>query len=95
LAKAKGLKINEYGVFEEATGKRLGGEKEEEVYALLGLERIPPELREDRGEIEAAKEGRLPNLVEYGSLKGDFHVHSTWSDGNASVEDMVQAAISR
>jgi len=95
IAKTKNLKINEYWVFDETTSQKIGGENEEEVYKLLWLPWIPPELREDRGEIEAAREGRLPKLVKYWSLKWDFHVHSTWSDGNATIEQMVKWAIQK
>ncbi len=74
LAVAKGLKINEYGIFRGE--KKIGGKDEQEVYASVGLPFIPPELREDRGEIEAALEGKLPHLVEHRDVRGDFHVHS-------------------
>jgi len=90
LAIEKGLKINEYGVFR---GKeKIGGETEEEVYTVLGIPWIPPELREDRGEIEAALSGKLPVLVQLEDIKGDLHVHSKWSDGNATIEEMVAKA---
>ena len=94
FAVRKKIKLNEYGVFrvegdEEA---RLGGRTEEEMYAALGLPLIPPELREDLGEIEAAREGRLPDLVEAGDIAGDLHVHSDWSDGHDTIEEMARAA---
>ncbi|VAX34358.1 DNA polymerase X family, partial [hydrothermal vent metagenome] len=92
LAIKRGLKINEYGVFREADGKRVGGEKEEDVYRLVGLPCIPPELREDSGEIEAAVEGRLPRLVTLEDIRGDLHVHSKWSDGSHGIEELVTAA---
>ncbi|BAT72096.1 DNA polymerase, family X [Thermosulfidibacter takaii ABI70S6] len=92
IAKEKGLKINEYGVFKVASGVKIAGKTEEEVYAVLGLPYIPPELREDRGEIEAALEGRLPEIVPYEGIKGDFHVHSNWSDGGFSIEEIARAA---
>ena len=92
IAKENGLKINEYGVFEVATGRRIAGETEEEVYQTLGLCFIPPELREDRGEIEAALEGKLPDLVPYEGIKGDLHVHSNWSDGGFSIEKIALEA---
>lgn len=92
IAKKKGLKVNEYGVFKEKTGKKVAGRTEEEVYAALDLPFIPPELREDHGEIEAAREGRLPVLLERGDLKGDFHLHSDWSDGIHKIEEMAEAA---
>lgn len=90
LAQKRGLKINEYGIFEGE--RRLGGKDEREFYRLLGLQVMPPELREDRGEIEAAGEKRLPKLVEARELRGDLHAHTTWSDGRASVAEMVEAA---
>ncbi len=91
----KGLKINEYGVFSVKTNKRLGGETEEEIYRVLRLRFIPPELREDRGEIKAALENKLPHLVELTDIKGDFHVHTKASDGSDSIDDLVRAAIRR
>ncbi len=90
IAKERGLKINEYGVFSIETGERLAGAAEEEVYAILELAYIPPELREDRGEIEAAREERLPRLVEYRQVRGDLHVHSNWSDGTADLEGLAR-----
>jgi DNA polymerase (family X) len=92
LANARGLKINEYGIFRLDTDARVGGASEAEVYEMVGLPWIPPELREDRGEIEAAAEGRLPNLVTVEDLRGDLHLHSDWSDGSAPLETMVTAA---
>lgn len=93
LAQAKGLKINEYGVFRNS--RRIAGETEASVYACVGLPYIPPELREDHGEIEAARAGHLPELLELGDLKGDLHAHSTASDGHDSILDMANAARSR
>ncbi|HZD59465.1 MAG TPA: DNA polymerase/3'-5' exonuclease PolX [Anaerolineae bacterium] len=93
IAKKRGLKINEYGVFDVATDERLAGRTEEEVYAILGMETPPPTIREDKGEIEAAMEGRLPHLVELNDIKGDFHVHTKWSDGINDIEDVAQMAI--
>ncbi len=90
LALAKGLKLNEYGVFRG--DKRVAGETEESVYASVGLPYIPPELREDRGEIEAARAGRLPKLVELADLKGDLHAHSKASDGHNTIQEMALAA---
>lgn len=92
IAKEKGLKINEYGIFMMDSGMKTGGSKEEDVYQALGLEYIPPELREERGEIESAREGRLPMLVGYEEVKGDLHVHSNWSDGTATLEELVVEA---
>ncbi|MGQ9854085.1 MAG: DNA polymerase/3'-5' exonuclease PolX, partial [Candidatus Oleimicrobiaceae bacterium] len=86
----KGLKINEYGVFK---GEELvAGATEEEVFAAVGLPWIPPELREDQGEIEAAAQGRLPRLVTREDLHGDLHVHTNWTDGADSIPDMASAA---
>jgi|YelNatPaOPRAMG01_1025707.scaffolds.fasta_scaffold12835_4 DNA polymerase (family 10) len=90
IAKGLGLKISEYGVFRDE--KKIGGEKEEEVYELLGLVWIAPELREDWGEIEAAQARRLPKLVEYSQIKGDLHVHSRYSDGTMTLEDLLKEA---
>ncbi len=92
LAITKGMKISEYGVEETATGKVHECDTEAKVYQLLGLDFIPPELREDNGEIAAAAAGRLPRLIEDGDLKGDLHLHSDWSDGHASIRDMALAA---
>jgi DNA polymerase (family 10) len=92
LAQKKGLKINEYGVFRGE--KRLGGVDEDEVYRLVGVPMTPPELREDRGEIEAAIEGRAPKLIEFADLRGDLHTHTNYSDGRATVEEMVEGAAS-
>ncbi|NNF37485.1 MAG: DNA polymerase/3'-5' exonuclease PolX [Gemmatimonadetes bacterium] len=101
-----GLRINEWGVFEvpadvdpETVGKdggrRVGGETEDEVFAALDLAWIPPELREDRGEIDAAREGDLPTLLELSDIRGDLHMHSTWTDGTASILDMAEACAER
>lgn len=87
----KGLKINEYGVFTQ-DGRKIGGGDEEEVYACLDLPFIPPELREDRGEVGAAEEGRLPNLLREKEIRGDLHLHSRASDGSASMEELVEKA---
>ena len=95
MAIRKGLKINEYGVFRTRTGKRLGGREEGDVYQAMGLAWIPPEIREDAGEIEAALEKRLPNLVEQDDLKGDFHIHTNWSDGSHTLEEVAAAGTRR
>lgn len=92
IAIGMGLKVNEYGVYRESSGRRVGGDTEEDVYRALGMDWMPPELREDRGEIQAAEVHRLPVLVERGDLTGDLHVHSNWSDGTASIEAMAVAA---
>lgn len=90
LALKRGLKINEYGVY--AGEERIAGETEESVFGAVGLPFIPPELRENRGEIEAARDGKLPELVSLGQLKGDLHSHTTASDGRDSLRDMAEAA---
>jgi DNA polymerase (family X) len=90
IARARGIKINEYGVFKGE--KRIGGKEERDVYEALGIPWIEPELREDRGEIEAAQEGRLPELIQGSRIKGDLHVHSEYSDGVSSIEEVAQAA---
>ena len=92
MAVKAGLKINEYGIFREKDNKRIGGENEEDVYRILGLPYIAPELREDQGEVEAALEGKLPRLVRVEDIKGDLHVHSQWSDGSHTFEQLVDAA---
>ncbi len=90
IAKAKGIKINEYGVFKGE--KKIGGKEEREVYQALGMVWIAPELREDRGEIEAAQGKSLPNLIEESEIKGDLHIHSNWSDGSSPIEEVARAA---
>ncbi|HXX35672.1 MAG TPA: PHP domain-containing protein, partial [Thermodesulfobacteriota bacterium] len=90
IAKAKGIKINEYGVFKGK--KKIGGKDEEDIYRALGMDWMEPELREDRGEIEAAQKGQLPKLVQESEIKGDLHVHSKWSDGTSSIEEIARAA---
>jgi DNA polymerase (family 10) len=90
IGRRRGLKINEYGVF--TLDGKLAGETEESVYRALDLPWIPPELREDRGEIEAAREGRLPELVELADIKGELHSHTTATDGRSSLEEMALAA---
>ncbi len=93
IAKAKGIKINEYGAFKG--NKRIAGKEEKDVYRSLGMDWIEPELREDRGEIEAAQGKCLPKLVQGSEIKGDLHVHSKWSDGTSSIEEIAQAAQKR
>ncbi|MGD0336376.1 MAG: DNA polymerase/3'-5' exonuclease PolX [Candidatus Omnitrophota bacterium] len=90
IAIRKGLKLNEYGLFRK--DKFISGKTEEEMLKGLGLSYIEPELREDNGEIELAKKSKLPSLVELKEIKGDLHVHSLWSDGNNSIEEMSSAA---
>ncbi len=90
IGKEKGLKINEYGVFKVDTDEKIAGRTEEEVYKAVGLVWIPPEMREDRGEIELALKGNIPELVELKDIKGDLHIHSTWSDGVNSIKDIAE-----
>ncbi len=91
----RGLTINEYGVFTEDEEERVGGATEEEMYETLDLPSIAPALREQRGEVEAAENDALPDLIEERDLRGNLHTHTTDSDGNASIEEMAQAAIDR
>ncbi len=88
----KGLHVSEYGLLDDSTGQTHRCEREEQVYELLGLDYIEPELRENRGELEAAAAGTLPELIAYDALKGDLHCHTTASDGTASIEEMALAA---
>jgi DNA polymerase (family X) len=90
LAQARGLKINEYGVFQGQT--RIAGDTEESVYRSVGLPYIPPELREDRGELEIARAGLLPHLITLADLRGDLHAHTIASDGSGTLREMAQAA---
>ncbi len=87
----KGMKVNEYGTFKGK--KKVAGKTEKEVYSVLGMEFIPPEMREDTGEIALALEGRLPELVGYRDIKGDLHCHSTWSGGQNSIKEMADKAL--
>ncbi|HEX6893929.1 MAG TPA: DNA polymerase/3'-5' exonuclease PolX, partial [Bryobacteraceae bacterium] len=87
-----GLTLNEYGLFRLENEERVAGETEEEVYRQLGLEWIPPELRENCGEIEAALEARLPKLIELSDIRGDLHMHTLETDGRATLEEMAEAA---
>jgi len=84
-AKGQGWKLNEYGVFDVETDKWLAGTTEEEIYRLFGMHFIPPELREEKGEIDLARKGPLPVLIEEKDIRGDMHVHSTWSDGTETI----------
>jgi DNA polymerase (family X) len=93
LAVKKGWKLNEYGLFDG--DRRIAGEDEEGIYRALGLAFVPPELREDRGEIEAAAEGKLPDLLELEDIRGDLHMHTTASDGRRSIEEMIAACRDR
>lgn len=94
LAKLKGLSLSEKGYLDE-NQKLINCPDEEMVYRRLGLEWIPPEMREDRGEIQAAVNGKLPGLIQIEDLKADLHTHSTWSDGSAGIEEMALAALQR
>ncbi|MCH7531298.1 MAG: DNA polymerase/3'-5' exonuclease PolX [Gemmatimonadetes bacterium] len=102
----QGLRVNEWGVFRvpeseddeplgKEDGERLAGDTEQGVYEVLGMSWVPPELREDRGEVEAACGGELPELVSLADMRGDLQMHSTWSDGKASVEEMARACLER
>lgn len=92
IAIKQGLKLNEYGLFKNE--KKIKGEAEEEIYEKLGMEWIPPELREDAGEIEAAEKRQLPQLLKLKDIKGDFHCHSNWDGGEDSIEEMANQAMS-
>ena len=102
----KGLRVNEWGVFRipkdadpeslgKEDGERLAGETEEAVYEVLGMEWVPPELRENRGEVQAALDGSLPELVSLEDIRGDLQMHSTWSDGKTSIEEMARTCSAR
>ncbi|HSG09095.1 MAG TPA: DNA polymerase/3'-5' exonuclease PolX [Longimicrobiales bacterium] len=102
----RGLRVNEWGVFRvpegadpanlgKEEGERLAGESEEGVYQALGMAWVPPELRENRGEVEASLAGTLPRLVTVADIRGDLQMHSTWSDGKASLEEMARACRER
>ncbi|MDN5340374.1 MAG: polymerase [Euryarchaeota archaeon] len=92
LAIARNWRLNEYGLVDLATGRAVAGEDEAGIYRALGLAWIEPELREDRGELEAARAGTLPDLVGYDAIRGDLHVHTRWSEGAHSIEEMAEAA---
>jgi DNA polymerase (family 10) len=92
LAISKGMKVSEYGLFERDSGKEIAAADEEGVYAKLGLQFIQPELRESRGEIEAASRNALPELLGYDGLKGDLHCHTEWSDASGSIEELWEKA---
>ena len=92
LARERGWRLSAQGLEDEASGKRLGGDSEVAIYERLGLPWIPPELREDSGEIEAAQAGSLPELIELDDIKGDLHSHTNWTDGTKTLEEMAKAA---
>ncbi len=93
IAVRAGMKLNEYGLFKGR--KRVAGRNEKEIYDALGLKFVPPELREDRGEVKAAGEDKLPDLIEHDDIRGDLHVHTDASDGNNTIEEMARAAKDR
>lgn len=93
IAINKGLKLNEYGVFRGS--KMIAGKTEKEVYKAIGLPWIPPEMRENEGEIEAALEGELPKIIDYQDIRGDLHCHSNWDGGANPIEEMAKAAQKR
>ena len=92
IAISKGLKLNEYGLYREDTGQKIAGLTEEEIYEALGMPWIPPELREDMGEVQAALQGKLPDLITEDDIKGDIHMHTTYSDGADSIRAMALKA---
>ncbi len=93
IAMAKGLKLNEYGVFQGS--KVVAGRTEKEVYKVIGLPWIPPEMRENEGEIQAALEGKLPKVIGYNDIRGDLHCHSSWDGGTNSIKEIAEAAIAQ
>ena len=95
IAVRQGLRLSEYGLFDERTGVRIAGTTEADVYGALGLPWVPPELRENSGEIEAARAGALPALVTTADLRGDLHAHTDWSDGRHPLDRLVAAAEAR
>ena len=90
IAIKQGFKLNEYGLFDKETNEYIVGKDEKEIYNKLGLMYIEPELRENRGEIEMAEKHKLPKLIMYNDVKGDFHVHSNWSDGSESIQTIAE-----
>ncbi len=90
IAREKGLKISEYGIFKG--GQKIGGKEEREIYEILGMQFIPPEMREDTGEIELALAGMLPAIIDIKDIRGDLHVHSKYSDGTATIQEIKEAA---
>ena len=95
IAQRKGLKINEYGIFRVKDNKKIASKDEEDIYKRLGMSFIAPELREDRGEIERALDGSLPELINERDIKGDLHIHSDFSDGSISLEDVIEDCYKR
>ena len=90
-----GLKLNEYGVFKRDSGETIAGATEEEVYKALGMKWVPPEIREDTGEVELARKGIVPELLEPSHIKGDLHAHTEWSDGLPTIQGLAESAIQR
>ncbi len=95
LAGAKGLKINEYGVFRESDGQKIAGAEEQAIYAAIDLPWIAPELREDRNEFTWAEKKSLPDLIVTADVQGDLHMHTSATDGTATIREMADAAIER
>lgn len=95
MAVRKGLKINEYGIFDARTDHKRGGRREIDVYSAVGIPFIQPEMREDTGEVEAALEGNLPDLVDLRDIRGDLHVHSRYSDGSHDIQELIEMARER
>jgi DNA polymerase (family 10) len=90
MAKDRGMKISEYGLFDLKSDKRIAGSTEEEMYRALGLQFIPAEMREDSGEIELAAKKKIPKLIQFGDIRGDLQMHSTWSDGSETIETIAE-----
>lgn len=94
-AKTSGWKLNEYGLFDARSGARLAGKSEKEIYRRFGLDYVPPELREDKGELELAKTHRLPELITTSDIRGDLQMHSTWSDGAEKIETIARYVLAK
>jgi len=92
IAVKRGWKLSEYSLEDRESGKKIAGETEASIYNALGMSFIPPELRENRGEIPSAMANRIPNLVEHEEVRGDLHVHTKWSDGSATIKEMAESA---
>ncbi len=88
-----GLKLSEYGLFDRDTGKERAASTEEDIYKVFGMKVMPPEIRENEGELDAAKSGTLPHLIELDDIKGDLHVHTNWSDGSSTIKEVVSSAL--
>jgi DNA polymerase (family 10) len=95
LALDKNWKLSEYGLTDNETNEKIAGKEENKIYEALGLAYIEPELREDRGEVEAALEENLPELIKREDIKGDLHIHTKWSEGNHTIEEMAEEAIKK